>query len=195
MPISKKIRPAATVKKSSRSRVGNPHKKHSAAASGHSHSEKKKAAIVPQGETSKTNTIDRWLGGDDLVANPIVSDYDVLYSSAQGIAKASVDQLANHLGISRKSMAEDILDLSVKTLERKAPTDKLDKKTSSHALEIAKTLQHAFEVFEDAEKVKQWINKENRALNGMKPVAFFDTLTGLNMVHDVLGRIEEGVYS
>jgi uncharacterized protein (DUF2384 family) len=29
----------------------------------------------------------------------------------------------------------------------------------------------------------------------MKPVALFDTMTGLNMVNDILGRIEEGVYS
>ena len=49
--------------------------------------------------------------------------------------------------------------------------------------------------FEDEEKVKHWVNKENRALNGMKPVSLFSTLTGLNMVNDVLGRIEEGVYS
>ena len=29
----------------------------------------------------------------------------------------------------------------------------------------------------------------------MKPIQLFSTLTGLNLVNDVLGRIEEGVYS
>ena len=80
-------------------------------------------------------------------------------------------------------------------MERKGPKEKLDRRTSSHALEIAKLLQHAFEVFEDEEKVKRWINKEHKALNGMKPVILFSTLTGINMVNDILGRIEEGVYS
>ncbi len=56
-------------------------------------------------------------------------------------------------------------------------------------------MQHAFEVFEDEEKIKRWINTENRALNGMKPLALFDTLTGLSIVNNSLGRIEEGVYS
>lgn len=56
-------------------------------------------------------------------------------------------------------------------------------------------MQHAFEVFEDEEKAKQWLNRENRALNGAKPVLLLDTLTGINMVNDVLTRIEEGVYS
>ena len=136
-----------------------------------------------------------WLGGNALVGHPIDSDFDLLLAGSEGISKASVDELANYLGISRKSMAEDIFDLSVKTLERKAATDKMDRRTSAHAFEIARVMQHAFEVFEDEEKVKHWVNKENRALNGMKPVSLFSTLTGLNMVNDVLGRIEEGVYS
>jgi len=141
------------------------------------------------------NSITYWLGGKRMLKNPIRSDFDLFLTSAEGIPKSSVDELASHLGVSRKSMAEDILDLSVKTLERKAPADKLDKRTSSHALEIAKVMQHAYEVFEDPEKIKRWINKENRALNGMKPIRLFDTLTGLVMVNDILGRIEHGVYS
>ena len=142
-----------------------------------------------------SNTIIQWLGGRQMLKNPIRSDFDLFITGSEGIPKSSVDELANHLGVSRKSMAEDILDLSVKTLERKAPGDKLDKRTSSHALEIAKVMQHAYEVFEDEDKIKRWISKENKALNGMKPLRLFDTLTGLNMVNDILGRIEEGVYS
>ena len=146
---------------------------------------------VPK-ENSKS--IVYWLGGESVLS-PIHSDFDLIKAGSEGISKASVDELAVHLGISRKSMAEDVLNLSVKTLERKALTDKLDKKTSSHALEIAKVMQHGYVVFEDEEKLRRWINKENRALNGMKPLALFDTLTGLTMVNDILGRIEEGVYS
>jgi putative toxin-antitoxin system antitoxin component (TIGR02293 family) len=143
----------------------------------------------------ESHEITRWLGGAQLIPSSIKSDFDIINAGSEGISKSSVDALANYLGISRKSMAEDIFDLSVKTLERKAPADKMDKRTSSHALEIAKVMQHAFEVFEDEEKLKRWLNKEHRALNGMKPVALFDTMTGLNMVNDILGRIEEGVYS
>lgn len=151
--------------------------------------------LVPVSKKENTNAFTQWLGGDELLPFPIQSDFDMISAGSDGISKASVDELATHLGISRKTMAEDIFDLSVKTLERKGLADKLDKKTSSHAIEIARVMQHAFEVFEDEEKVKRWINKENRALNGKKPIAFFDTLSGLNIVNDILGRIEEGVYS
>jgi putative toxin-antitoxin system antitoxin component (TIGR02293 family) len=135
-----------------------------------------------------------WLG-KQFTSNSPRSNFDLINLSNEGIAKSSIDALASYLGVSRKSMAEDILDLSVKTLERKASSDKLDRRTSSHALEIAKVMQHGYEVFEDEEKLKRWISKENRALNGMKPVSLFATLTGLSMVNDILGRIEEGVYS
>ncbi|MBC7934708.1 MAG: DUF2384 domain-containing protein [Rhizobacter sp.] len=123
------------------------------------------------------------------------SDFDFIKVAHHGITKGSVDSLASHLGISRKSLAEDIFNVSVKTLERKDVNTKLDKKTSSHALEIARVVQHAYEVLRDKDRVKLWVNRENKALNNLKPVQLFDTLTGLNMVNDILGRIEEGVYS
>jgi putative toxin-antitoxin system antitoxin component (TIGR02293 family) len=145
--------------------------------------------------SQKQSGINRWIGSNEIFASSIFSDFDIVNAIPKGIPKSSVDELATHLGITRKSMAEDILDLSVKTLERKAPSDKLDKKTSSHVLEVAKIMQHGFAVFEDEDRLKRWLNKENRALNGMKPIDLFGSMTGLNMVNDILGRIEEGVYS
>ena len=92
-------------------------------------------------------------------------------------------------------MAENILHYSVKTFERKAALAKLDKRTSSHAIEIAKVFQHVIDVFKDEDKAREWLGRENKALNNKKPVELFDTLTGLSMVDDILTRIEEGVYS
>jgi putative toxin-antitoxin system antitoxin component (TIGR02293 family) len=62
-------------------------------------------------------------------------------------------------------------------------------------IEIAKVVEHAFVVFESEEKVKNWLNMPNKALNNIKPIDLFYMPTGLNMVSDILGRIEEGVYS
>ena len=152
-------------------------------------------AAAPFRKKKTPYSIIHWLGGNSIITHPVVSDFDLIAIGAAGISKAAVDALAAYLGISRKVLAEDIFDLSVKTFERKSPADKLDKRTSSHALEIAGVLQHAFEVFEDEEKVKRWVNTGNRALNGAKPLDLFATLTGLTIVNDILGRVEEGVYS
>lgn len=135
------------------------------------------------------------LGGKSIVTKPIRSEFDLISLSNEGITKASLDALIGHLGISKKAFSENILDASVKTLERKKATDRLDKHTSSHVIEIARVAEHAFAVFESEEKVKRWLNAPNRALNNHKPIDLFYIPTGLKMVNDVLGRIEEGVYS
>jgi uncharacterized protein (DUF2384 family) len=50
-------------------------------------------------------------------------------------------------------------------------------------------------VFEDAQKLKRWLHKENKALNGQKPFDLLNTPTGIKLVNQILGRIEDGVYS
>jgi putative toxin-antitoxin system antitoxin component (TIGR02293 family) len=147
------------------------------------------------GNAANLFNIIRWLGFPASAAKKMVSSFDFINLGISGVTKGAVNTLASHLGISRKYISENIFDISVKTFERKEDKAKLDKKISSHALEIARVVQHAYEVFRDEEKVKRWLNTQNKALNNFKPVALFDTLTGLNMVNDILGRIEEGVYS
>jgi putative toxin-antitoxin system antitoxin component (TIGR02293 family) len=135
------------------------------------------------------------LGGKGLVKQAITSNFDLIALSDTGITKASLESLIGHVGVSKKSFLEGVLDISIKTLERKKSSDKLDRRTSSQVIEIAKVVAHAFVVFEEEEKVKRWLAKPNGALNNMKPIDLFGTSTGLGMVNDVLGRIEEGVYS
>ncbi len=136
-----------------------------------------------------------WLGMGSGTPKTVVTEFDIIKLGNTGITKNAINTLASFIGISRKYISENIFNVSVKTLERKDNKEKLDKKTSSHAVEIARVLQHGYGVFRDEEKMKRWLNKENKALNNLKPVELFDTLSGLSMVNDVLGRIEEGVYS
>lgn len=153
-----------------------------------------KAAVVVS-LTEREEGIVRWLGGSAHVKGALQSDFDLIEAGAAGISRASIDLLAAHLGVSRKKMAEELLDISVKTMERKKPAEKLDKKISSHVLEMARVMEHAYEVFEDEDRVRQWLNHENRALQLKKPIDLLDTLTGINLVNTILTRIEEGVYS
>lgn len=136
-----------------------------------------------------------WLGMKGTAIQKLSSEFDYIEIGNSGITKTAINTLAEHIGISRKYISENIFDISVKTMERKDNKTKLDKKISSHAIEIAKVVQHAWQVFRDEAKVKRWLNRENRALNNKKPVELFDTLSGIVMVGDILGRIEEGVYS
>ncbi len=135
------------------------------------------------------------LGGKGIITKPILSDFDIISLSNEGITKASLDALIGHMGITKKAFSENILNVSVKTIERKESTDRLDRYTSSLVIEIAKVVEHAYAVFGDQEKVKRWLSAPNGALNNIKPIDLFHIPTGLNMVNTILGRIECGVYS
>ncbi|MFT3674555.1 MAG: DUF2384 domain-containing protein [Chitinophagaceae bacterium] len=170
---------------------------------------KKKAASRPYSQTTKADAVVqdpdlaysissgvagafRWLGEASV---RIFSEFDYILQGEKGVTRRSVESLARFLGISRKAMAEEVLDVSVKTLERKSATERFNKKISSHAIEIAKIMEHAYQVFGSEEKARHWFTTPNRALNNKQPYQLLDTFTGISMVNDVLVRIEEGVYA
>jgi putative toxin-antitoxin system antitoxin component (TIGR02293 family) len=136
-----------------------------------------------------------WLGGENIVKHKIKSEMDYLIVGESGLSRESIDELTNVLGVTRKKMAEDILNVSVKTIERKSSKAKFNSQTSSHAIEIAKLVQHTYEVFQDEEKVKSWLNTPHRSLRDHAPVDLMKTMTGLRMIDTILVRIEEGIYS
>ncbi len=152
-------------------------------------------ALLNRKETKIQWNVTSLLGGRDVLGTSIKTEFDLITLSSVGLTKASLDALVSFLGMPRKAFVEGILDMSVKTVERKKGDDRLDRHTSSHLIEIAKVVEHAMEVFEDEEKVRDWLATPNRALNGMRPLELFHMPTGLALVDTVLGRIEEGVYS
>ncbi|GGI23856.1 type II RES/Xre toxin-antitoxin system antitoxin [Pedobacter mendelii] len=135
------------------------------------------------------------LGGALSLGISIKNYYDLILLSRAGISKASAESVISFTGMSKKSFVEDILNLSIKTLERKQADDKLDIRTSSMVIEVARVLEHTYQVFDDKEKVQRWLSKPNNALHGETPLSLFSTPTGIGMIEDVLTRIEEGVYS
>lgn len=134
------------------------------------------------------------LGGKNFMASKPVTAFDFLAAGTKGIPKLSLLNLAAILHAPMKDIAQ-LLNVSYKTLGRKKDTDILDNVTSSHSIEIANTLAKGLYVFEDAEKLNRWLQKPNRALNNQKPFDLLNTQTGIKLVNQVIGRIDEGVYT
>ena len=134
------------------------------------------------------------LGGKSFMASKPTSVIDFFMASSKGIPKLSVINLAELLDVPMKDMAV-LLNVSYKTLGRKKKTDILDSISSSLSIEIANTIAKGFSVFEDADKFNRWLHKENRALKGQKPFDMLSNPTGIKLVNQILGRIEEGVYT
>ena len=134
------------------------------------------------------------LGGRKFMPAKPASHLDFLMAGTKGIPKLSVVNLSEVLDVPMKDMAV-LLNISYKTLGRKKEMDHLDMLASSLSIEIANTVTKGLSVFEDADKFNRWLHKENRALKGLSPFSLLNTPTGIKMVNQVLGRIEEGLYT
>lgn len=96
-------------------------------------------------------------------------------------------------------------DLPVKTLlfhlnmaqttynKKKKSNDLLDKLEGELILVLAEVLQFGIIVFNgEEEKFQQWLKEPNLSIGGVAPNTLFDTLTGVQEVHNALSRIEYG---
>lgn len=66
---------------------------------------------------------------------------------------------------------------------------------SERLLLLAALAAHGLRVFEDEGKFNCWLRCPLAILDGHSPMQLLDTTTGFQVVDQILGRIEYGVYS
>jgi len=134
------------------------------------------------------------LGGQRALGSKLETEMDLVELSGRGIKRAAVTNLAKHLSFSSKQMAE-LLPVTERTLQRCAPQQRLSPAVSQQVLHIAEVATRGTEVFGGEETFLRWMHEPIIALGGKTPVSLLSTSFGAQMVLNVLGRIEYGVYS
>lgn len=119
--------------------------------------------------------------------------------SRQGLSGAETGRIAAMLGVSDKEMAR-LLNQSVATFHRQAKAgqtgvDRLDPATSERLLLLARLAAYGTEVFQDQGKFTRWLRRPLRLLEDRPPIDLLDSSTGVQLIEDILGRIEYGVFS
>jgi len=122
------------------------------------------------------------------------SDLDFVNISREGIPRKSIDMLAEQLRLGVYQLAE-CLHVSKRTLQRYDSNDLLSPQLSDQVIQISKVFNRATEVFEDQENATLWLKEKNVALGNNSPIDLLDTTSGIEMIMDVLGRIEHGSVS
>ena len=151
-------------------------------------------ATILERKNKEPVTVWEILGGKQFMPTAPKSILDYVKIANKGIKKQSVTRLAGLMKIPMRDMAV-LLNISYKTLGRKKETDLMDSVSSSLSIEIAETISKGLSVFEDSDKLTRWLQKENRALQGERPLDLLNTPTGIKMVNRLLIRIEEGIYT
>jgi putative toxin-antitoxin system antitoxin component (TIGR02293 family) len=103
-------------------------------------------------------------------------------------------KLIDMTGFNLESLAE-LLHVNSRTLRRLDDTKHLSLDLSEKVLELTRLYQIGLDVFGDLSILQSWIDSPLTALGDKTPRSFLDTSFGIEVVRDVLGRIEHGVYS
>jgi|FLYL01.1.fsa_nt_gi putative toxin-antitoxin system antitoxin component (TIGR02293 family) len=122
------------------------------------------------------------------------STQGLIHAVKEGLPVRTFTLLAAMLGISEAALA-GVTGISSSTLTRRKRSGQLTPEESEHVLRIARLLDLAIQVFEDADSAADWLRSDNPSLGGQAPLAYADTEIGAREVENLLGRIAYGVYS
>jgi putative toxin-antitoxin system antitoxin component (TIGR02293 family) len=114
--------------------------------------------------------------------------------SQNGLTRQNFDRLKTYTGLDTETLAT-ILAITSRTIQRKKTTDTFRPDISEKMLEIADIYAFGSTVFEEKEKLQQWMNTQILALANKKPVELLSSSYGRKYIRQLLGRIEHGVFS
>ena len=132
------------------------------------------------------------LGGPSVVGEPIASDLQLADFIQRGVRRQALDNLARRSELPLPVLAA-ALDLSVRTLQRYSPQQRLRADATDRLVQLAILYAEGFDLFGE-EKFRDWMESSILALGGRKPVDLINTSVGIRMLRDILGRIEHGVF-
>ncbi len=143
---------------------------------------------------SKAKAVREALGGARAVKRRVQSPRDWLRVVRDGIPARAVSSVMEKYLISREEMIHQ-LGISESTFRRRQSAGRLSPVESDRLYRIADVAARAEEVLGGEPKAVTWLHAANRALEGETPLRMLDTEVGYQRVKDVLGRIDQGVYS
>ena len=125
-----------------------------------------------------------------LIRNGIPARYINVISDSMGISKDTLFKFLNlpKSTIDKKSVANQLLP--IEQGERLIGMAKLVGQVESIVFESGNP-----DGFNAAKWVAQWLEKPSPALGGERPSAYLDTVSGQEMISDLLAKIQTGAYA
>jgi len=144
-----------------------------------------------RGEAERLATL---LGGRKTLAHAVSEPGDIQDAIRKGLPYATFEILMRVLGIRARELAR-LLGVAARTLARRKSGGELSPAESDRLYRIARIALKASETLGTLEKARAWLHRKNRALGGSTPISCLDTGVGERHVEEILGRIDQGIYS
>ena len=157
--------------------------------------------VVPEAEPAETpssfaRTV-ALLGGRQVFRKAIKSKLDVHEALQKGIPGGALVYLTKHIETLKPAEVGHAVGLSIRTVQRRAGTPRklLNKDQSSRTWKFAEILTTATQVFGSQSEAERWLVTPAMALNQRRPVDLLASSAGVELVEQLLGRLEYGVYT
>lgn len=128
-----------------------------------------------------------------LQSEPITQRTDLIYIARNGIKTKYISDIQSFTSLSDNELSY-ILPISKRQLLRYTSNHILNKEITSHLIQLIELFQKGYRLF-GQEKFKLWIRTPNKVLHKNTPIELMDTSIGIEIIEDIIGRIEHGVYS
>lgn len=148
-------------------------------------------------KTNHSSTDDQLLavifGTDSDVITPL-SEQEWVDRIRAGLPCSAVTALATRIDVPQKDVAA-WLHTTTRTIQRTMEANiPLGLDLSDRTAQLIRVYRRCRDVFKDDKKVSVWLKSPNYALGNVSPVSLLDTIPGIEIVLDELGRIEHGVF-
>lgn len=127
------------------------------------------------------------------VIKPDVSLY-AIEQARKGIHMKDYVALASLMGMTQIEMAM-VINISLRTLQRYSEAHVLDADTSSKVLQLMALNERGVDVFNNQLSFNKWLKSPVRELEGSTPLSYLDTSLGFQILDQILGRIEHGIFA
>jgi putative toxin-antitoxin system antitoxin component (TIGR02293 family) len=135
-------------------------------------------------------SIESILGLKEKIGTPL----DLVRLGDEGVLKSQIKHLGEAMCVPNTVLA-NLLSINVRTIQRQPEGKHFDRNVSDRAIKLAQLTARGIKVFGSSEDFCAWLQTPCLALGDKTPVSLLVSTVGTDMVDDVIGRIEYGVYS
>lgn len=132
------------------------------------------------------------LGGTRTFHKGRMSPLDWIDAVRTGFSALAVDAFGRNINATNAELAQ-ILGVSPRALALRRARGSLTPVESDRLFRAAKVVIRAEDVFGELATGVAWLKATNISLGGVAPIALLDTETGVELVTNILSRIEYGI--
>ncbi len=122
------------------------------------------------------------------------ADLSIIRHARKGIKTGYLLQLGDLMGLTQIEISK-ILHVSLRTLQRYDHDFILDSDASSKVIQLGMLYHRGLDVIGDQLGFSDWLKSPMSSLEGRSPLDYLDTPFGFQLINQILGRIEHGVFA